>query len=377
MTQPGANAEELPAGGHAISLTRGRRLRLIIQFIGFGIGLALLGLCIALALTPENREQLQRLSEASPLHVGTLLLLSLITLNINGLIFWVVLHPARRLRMLDMLAVNAVATFLIYLPFKLSALFRIAVHNRRDRIPLLTIGAWFAAVAILLLAAITPATLAAAWRQQIDLAWLAATLAGCAALGLGLIVMARVFRGDEGQTRLVRLAGSLRIGLLRRLAGSRAWSNLHAGFSMLSSAKAVAAATLLRLADLGVLAGRFVLAAAIFGIALPFDQALLISLAYFMVGVLSPFGVLGTREAGAVGMAAALFGTAGADIAESASTFAAVALLVSATEAIVYLFCAALGLGWLRPDRLLRPPGARRSDTSIAQDHAAIDARGH
>jgi hypothetical protein len=59
--------------------------------------------------------------EAAPGPVALLFGCSLATLALNGLIFWVVLLPEKRLRVSDTLAtVNAFATMLAYLPFKLS-----------------------------------------------------------------------------------------------------------------------------------------------------------------------------------------------------------------------------------------------------------------
>jgi hypothetical protein len=349
------------------------RLRFAVQLAGFAISLALLAWCLSRALTPENRQQLDNLWAASPAQIAGLLLLSLLTLTINGTIFWAVLRPVRRLHLGDMLATNAMATFLSYLPFKASALFRVLMHNRRDRVPVLTIGAWFAAIAVLLLVALAPAALAAAWRQQIDTLWLFATVGGQVVLSVLLLVTARTLRGETGQDRMVNLAQSLHLRPLSRVLASRSWANLHAGFDMLACPRVVIASTVLRLADIAVLAGRFTLAATIFGIALPLDQAILISLSHFMIGVLSPFGVLGAREAGATGIAAFL--ASGTEASDPAGAFAAVVLLVSATEGMVYLMSAAAGLAWLRPDRLLRartaPPQAQEPHTSIRAEGPA------
>ena len=59
--------------------------------------------------------------------------------------------------------------------------------------------------------------------------------------------------------------------------------------------------------------------------------------------------MLGTREGGVVGLAG-LLGISGGILP--------VTLLVGATEAVVNLAGAALGVAWLRPDRLLRAPAA-------------------
>jgi len=66
--------------------------------------------------------------------------------------------------------------------------------------------------------------------------------------------------------------------------------------------------------------------------------------------MLSPFGMLGPREVGAVA-AAELLG-----FAEAGESVAVVVLVVSATESLVYLLAGTAGAVWIRPDRLLRGP---------------------
>src|SRR5690606_21428503 len=113
--------------------------------IGFLVGLALLGWCVSIALSPENREQLDRLADAGWRPIALLVVLSGLSLALNGAIFWLVLLPARRLRAADVIATNALATFLAYLPFKISLIVRALIHQRRDRVPLVLLGAWMSA----------------------------------------------------------------------------------------------------------------------------------------------------------------------------------------------------------------------------------------
>ena len=131
------------------------------------------------------------------------------------------------------------------------------------------------------------------------------------------------------------------------------WGNLHAGFDMLASPAAVGGSAALRLADMAVHTSRFMVAASILGVALPPAQALPISMAYFLIGIVSPSGLAGLREGAASGIAGLLLAKAGAS-GHAASSFAPVALLVSATEAAVFLGFGLLSLAWLRPDRLVR-----------------------
>ncbi|HRQ74272.1 MAG TPA: hypothetical protein PLU35_14715, partial [Phycisphaerales bacterium] len=131
-------------------------LRLAVQGLGFVAGLVLLGWCVRAALSPENREQLSKLGDAPAWAVAALLGLSVASVALNGLAFWCALLPARRLHASDVIATNALATFLNYLPFKLSAISRVVIHNRRDRVPLLTIGGWFGAVLGVMVVSLAP-----------------------------------------------------------------------------------------------------------------------------------------------------------------------------------------------------------------------------
>jgi hypothetical protein len=333
-----------------------RAIRLAFQAVGFIIGLALLGWCIRTALSPENREQLAKLGEADPGQVGILLALSAATLTINGLIFWATLEPVRKLRAIDVLATNAVGTFLAYLPFKLGAVTRVAIHNRRDRVPLLTIGAWFGAMLVVMLAAYVPVTGASLWRRGVDAAWWAAGLGGAALLAALATTVARPFAGERGLARLHRALDGIRLPLVASLARSERFAQLHAGATMLACPKAVAISTLLRLTDVGVLAARFVVAGAIVGVAFGWEEAVLVASAYYLIGVVSPFGVLGAREAGTVWMAGALglAASSGQPADEVARSLTVLTLFITGTESVVLLAGAAAGVVWLRPDRLLR-----------------------
>ena len=75
-----------------------RLLRATFQIGGFLIGIALLVWCVRRGLSPENRGQLALLRSASPGLVASLLGLTVVSIALNGLIFWAVLRPVRRLR---------------------------------------------------------------------------------------------------------------------------------------------------------------------------------------------------------------------------------------------------------------------------------------
>ncbi len=344
---PGAEgrADPLPDGRGSSSM-----LRAAAQFLGFLVGLALLVWCVKVALRPENREQLSRFREATAGEIAVILALSVASLAANGAVFWVMVRPIKKIDVGGVLSTNALATFLNYLPFKIGALARIVIHNRRDGVPVVTIGAWFGAVAAVLFVALIPPCAATFWLKRVDAAWFAVCGAGVLGLGAVTVLMARALDGAVGAERLRRVLAFLPLGT--RFAGSRFFGQAHAGMAILSHAPTVGAGVALRLLDLGLQAARFVVIAHVLHQELAVGRALMATVAYFLTGVFSPGGMLGTRE----GVTAWLFG------ADGAESLAAVALLVGGAEMVTNLTGAALGLAYLRPDRLMR--WKRESSTS-------------
>ncbi|MFN0134243.1 MAG: hypothetical protein ACKVW3_17155 [Phycisphaerales bacterium] len=330
---------------------RGRRM--LIQIIGLAAGLASLGWCVSMAFRPENKDQWSRLADAPMSLILAVLGCSAATLIINGLVFWITLRPARELRVLDVQAVNAVSTFLGYLPLKLGAVARVLIHRRRDHVPLPMIGAWFAAIAVIMTASFTPPIATVMALKRMDATWAALTLALTVVAAVIIVLVARAFRGQIGLGRLIRLLHALRLGRAERLLRSSAWGNLHAGFDMLASPAGVGSAMLLRAADVACHTARFVVAAQVFGLNPPLHQAVPIALVFYLLSVVSPSGAAGLREGAATGIAAVLLASAGAT-ADVARQYAPVARFITGTEAVVYLVGGALGIAWLRPDRLLR-----------------------
>jgi hypothetical protein len=325
--------------------TQRRAIRLGAQAAVFLLGLGAMGWAVALAL--QNRDQLTNLSEASAGQVAALLGLSLATQTINGTIFWLTLRPARRLRLADVIATNAVSSALAYLPFKLGAVARIVIHNRRDKVPLVQIGAWFAAVALTMVLAFTPPVLAALWLKRIDAAWIAATLAGELAVAGLVLGLAYRFKGPRGNERLVRICRILRLRPLMRLLHSRIWHHLHSAFDMLAHPGATGGVIALRLADALVNGLRFMVAAQILGVSVGFAPSLVISLAYFVIGSVSPV-MVGAREMGAIGIAALMLPGA---VRAGEAAYATIPIFVTATEAVVFLATGTLGIVWLRIGR--------------------------
>ncbi len=322
-------------------------LSIVLQLAGFGAGIAMLVWCVRVALRPENRDKLDRLAEASPAQIAGLLLLSLASLACNGLSFRSLLSPVRRLRAPDILAVNALCTWLNYLPFKLGAITRILIHNRRDGVPVFTIGAWFVALALIILAACGPLIGASLFHPRVDMLWTALSLTGILVASSSLHMLARLASKDSGRVRAVLSA--LTLGLSARPFAQTPVRHAIAGADMLASPRAFSATLLWRVGDLVFQAARFMLAASVIGHSLSADRALLAALAFFLIGVFSPAGMLGTREGGTAWLLPLVTAQD-----QDTSWFAAAVLVVGASELLTNTACAALGLVYLRPDRLLR-----------------------
>jgi len=316
----------------AYNIATGRRRfspgRIAFQLFGFLIGLSLLGWCVHLALSSEEtRGAFARLfREADVRSLGFLLSLSFLSLVINAMAFWITLSPLRRLRILDVIAVNTLATAASNLPFKLSALLRVLIHHRHDGLALKTIIAWFAAMAALTLGVLGPLGLAAVWRREVDWSWWLTFIGGALAFATCAVIGGRIARASPRLDALTLGAGH-----------------------MLGHAPAVFGHVGLRLLDIAAQMARFMLAAMILGYTLSPTAALFFAATYFITGVVSPAGSLGMRE-GAVVAAGMLPMGYGPGV----EAMAAVALLVTAGELFTQFVMSIPALLWIRPDRLMR-----------------------
>jgi hypothetical protein len=323
------------------------RWRMVVQVLAFAAGLTILALFVHKALAPENRAKLDALWRAPLRDVAALFGLSMLSLGLNGAAFWITVLPVRRLRFIDVQATNAMATLLAYLPLKLSAVSRFVIHNRRDHVPIFTIAAWMGAVGIVLVASLGPPIGAAVWRGQIDPVALAVIAGGMALTYSVTLVVARTFAHAKGLGRLHRITDPLNIKVLNKGMHSTFFHNFHAGFAMLAHPWTLLGSMTLRTADLLVQAARFWLAARVVGVELSWEAAILIATTFFLTGVISPAGTLGTREGAATVAAKLLPGVDG-------DGFYVVTLVVSASEMLANAVFGTAGLVYLRPDRLLR-----------------------
>lgn len=356
----------------------GRLARVALQLLGFAAGIGLLVWTVRLAFGAESADALARVREASPWALWGLLGLSLASLLFNGLAFWLAGRAVAKLGVWDVVATNSLATLLSYLPLKIGFLSRVLVHNRRDGVALFTIGAWFGGVTVLALLAPLPILVASVWRERMDLWWWLATLGGLVVLGLAAMLGARIFAGEAGLTRLHRVLDPVSLGVLRRFTRSAAFARLHGGFDIIASGRVVWPTLLVWLLDYTLRAGRFLIVASVLGMDLGAGEAMLIGSAFFLVGAISPVGMVGTREAGAMGAAWLID-------PELLGIGAALIVLISGVEAVAFLIGGGLGLVWLRPDRLLRVRGAvdegegenaeaRRQNAEVAEGRERMNA---
>lgn len=306
---------------------------------GFLLCIGLFGWAVRGALAPENRAALTRLGDATPIEVVSLFALSFASLVLNGAMFKALLSPVQRIPMGSTQAINAVAALLGY-AMKLGAVARVLLHARCDRVPLLVVGGWFGAVLVCIAASVLPATAAALLSPRAGAWWWLVAVALLIGAFGAVVLAARPFRGERGLDRLHRLLDPLAVGPLRRVLRSARFAELHTGVTMLADARAMSVVLVLRTLDVAAQAARFALAGEIVGHPATAPEAVAVSSGAFVIQIASPFGVLGAREAGTIGLAEALRDAPAPEIA-------VVALVVTGSEALVLIPCAGLAAVWL------------------------------
>lgn len=321
--------------------------KVAVQVIAFLIGLGLLAWCIKQAFSPENQKQLAALRDAPAQLIAMLFGANALVLLFSGLSFYFSLRPLRKLNFWDVQATNAIATFLSYVPFKAGMLFRILIHNRRDGVPVALIGAWFGAVSIVMAIALLPLFAASLLTREINAKWIA--IAGSLGL-IGLVtvcLLAWYFHGTRGMAIMRAIAEKLG-GWARKLVRSTFVRTAHGGLDILASPQRVLLLVVLRLIDMASQALRFYLAGMIVGTPLAIDTCVLLASMHFVVGVISPAGSVGTREAAIVATATMLG-------LENPQAMAGVALLLLASEAAINVVASSLAVLRLGVHRMFVP----------------------
>src|SRR5687768_2475697 len=91
--------------------------KIIMQLIGFALGVALLIWCINQAIKGGG-DGWAKLKDANPLLIAGLIVCTLVSLAANGALFWIVVRPVHALRLDHMLYLNLVTSVLNYAPVR-------------------------------------------------------------------------------------------------------------------------------------------------------------------------------------------------------------------------------------------------------------------
>lgn len=303
---------------------RPSRAKMLLQVAGFVLGCLLVVWCINRAWR-DGGEGLGKLRAADPTLVALLLLSTLGSIICSGLTFWSVVKPIRRVGIVEMQAVNLMATLFNYAPVRLGLALRCAYHWRVDRMPATDIAAWITGVAIVTLGTLGAGLVAglaqiAAGRETLALDWLWF-------VGFGGVIAV-------GSTVTMLVGKS---AVLRRF--------LKGGERVLADPRALFGGIAFRTVDLAMWAIRMWAAAKIVGVSLGPAQAAMLA-AVAILGAGNPLGRIGWRE-GLVAVVAPYVVTSQAGDTEGLNALTAqLALLESAGEAIISLPLGVLGAIW-------------------------------
>lgn len=297
-------------------------LRASTQLVIFGASIGAFVWVFNLAFSESNRERLAQISEPDPALLGALIAFTAASIVVNGLIFRALVRPIGSVRATDLVAVNAVATFLAILPFKIGLLTRVLIHNKRDGIRLPDIMRWFVANAAITIAVLLPIWGVSWWRGRADAVWWVGVLAGPALCVAAGVLLCRA-------AERIRLLGVLSLG----------------SHVILRDGRAALGAFALRIADVAFMALRFLAAASLAGVEVEAGQAAFLGVSFFLVSVIAPSGAQAFQVAGTVGI--------GALLGMDAESSALVGLVVVAAEVGTAAVMALAGFWLLRLDRLI------------------------
>jgi hypothetical protein len=299
--------------------------KLVVQLFGFLVGVALLGWCISIAVAGGDWS---KIAHANPLLVGGLVLCTLTSFFANGVMFWLVIRPIQNVGFWNMQWLNFVTGILNYAPIRAGLIARVAYHLRVDRMSLLRVGAWLAALAYTLALTLGACIAATIVWPHLDVVWIAIVV-GQLLLG-GLLTWAIM-----GHPLVVRFGRGMD--------------------QMLSVPSCLWGAIGLRLIDIAAFVGRMACAAAILDLNLPATDVFVLGFAALALS-LNPLGRTGFREM-AVAFVASRLVTGDLSSTEVDSSMAQLALIESAGEALVAIPVGAVCLWWYR--QRWRQAGAR------------------
>ncbi len=304
--------------------------KLAIQLVGLALGAALFTWAIRNAFKPENQPAIEKLKHAAGSDIALLLGLTIFSLILNGVVFWLTLRPLRRVPLGETIAINCIAAFLTLLPFKLGLLLRALIHYKRHAVPAKELAAWLAAFGGL--SAMTLVVLAGAsfWRGGFDGVWFGVVAAGLA-VGGGLVILAGHL--------------ALKSALLTRLSLgadviARDWRVVFGHIAM-------------RVVDVATFGLRFWVAAKITGISVSPTGSMLMGSTYLLLNASAPAGSLGLAEAGTAFLAER--------VGVEKQQAVLLALVITAALSLTSGALALAAWAWLRPDKLMGSAGAQPS----------------
>lgn len=305
---PDPTSPGLPTGG-----------RLVVQLIGFALGLLLVAWCIKGAIE-GGEEGWRRLREADPVLIAGLLATSVLSQVANGALFWTTIRPVRREGFWVLQGVNFTSGLLNYAPVRIGMLSRFVYHLRVDRMPLLLLFAWFGTVAIAMMAVMGAALGATLLHPRLDAIWAGLFVAPLAALVLLLPTIVRIPVVARSLDRFIPGA-----------------------VPMLTHRRWMSAGLALRAADLAMWVARVAIAARILGLELGTGDLLIIAVAALVVAM-NPLGRIGFREAAVSILAGYLAEPTGGDSLDA--TFKQLAILDSVGEAAAVIPCGLVAAAW-------------------------------
>jgi hypothetical protein len=298
-----------------------------LQAVGLVVGLALLAWAVRLALGPENREALERMRHAPASLVVALAGLTVLTVINNGLMFWWTLRPLRRVPAGETVGVNAIATFLSLLPFKLGLIVRSLVHVRRHGVSWSQLASWYAAFAGLTLGSLVLIGVASVAPRLTSAGRFAAAAGMLAVFGAGVVVVGRV-------------------AVRWRVFSKPFFAD---AFTIARDPAAVTGHIALRGTDVLIFGLRFYIAAKITGVVLSAGASLQLGGAYLFLTAVAPAGSLGFTELGTA--------KAGGLLGLDTGTVALLALVTTAAQGIVSGAMAVAAWLWIRPHALWKRGG--------------------
>jgi hypothetical protein len=224
----------------------------------------------------HGSDGLAKLRHADPAVVAVLIGATLGSIVCSGYTFWAIARPIRRFSVVEMQAVNLMASLFNYAPVRLGLFLRCVFHWRVERMPATDIGAWIVGVAIVTLGTLGSALVAGivqipAGRSELSLDWMwFATYAACIVAGSALTIFV------------------CRSPVFRRF--------LKGGERALNDPRALAGGLAFRTVDVAMWSLRMWASAKIVGVSLnPAQSALLAAVA--ILGAGNPLGRIGWREA--------------------------------------------------------------------------------